>query len=116
MAAIGVHGVDAPPADLETRLEVARQKLDAAAKEFADLHRELGEGMGVSTGAGMVSVQNFAFARRGMLGIVLGPPVGDGVAVIGVTPGSGAEAAGLQAGDVVLAAGAHRFRIGTHPT
>jgi membrane-associated protease RseP (regulator of RpoE activity) len=104
-SAVGVQAADAPPPDLETRLEVARQKLDAAAKEFADLHRELGAGMGIGPEAGMVSVQNFAFARKGMLGIVLGPPLGDGVEVIGVTPGSGAEAAGLQAGDVVLAVG-----------
>jgi S1-C subfamily serine protease len=99
-----VQAADAPPADLEVRLELARQKLDAAAKEFADLHRELG-GMDVDSGPDMVSVQNFAFERRGMLGIVLGPPVGEGVRVIGVTPGSGAEAAGLLAGDVVLTVG-----------
>lgn len=37
-----------------------------------------------------------------MLGIVLGPPEGGGVRVIGVTPGSGAEAAGLLAGDIIL--------------
>ena len=99
------RAADAPPADLEARLEAARQKLDAAAKEFADLHRELGAGMDAGSGAGVVSFQSFAVERRGMLGIVLGPPAGDGVQVIGVTPGSGAEAAGLQAGDVVLAVG-----------
>lgn len=37
-----------------------------------------------------------------MLGIVLGPPRGAGIAVVGVTPGSGAAAAGLQVGDVVV--------------
>lgn len=111
-----VQAADPPPPDLEARLDLARQKLDAAAREFADLHREFGSEMGaagVRAGAGMdigpaagtIAVQNFAFERRGMLGIVLGPADGDGVRVLGVTPGSGAEAAGLKAGDVVLSVG-----------
>jgi S1-C subfamily serine protease len=105
LCAGAVQAADPAAADVETRLELARQKLDAAAKEFADLHRELGLGIDADSGPRTVSVQNFAFERRGMLGIVLGPLEGDGVRVIGVTPGSGAEAAGLLAGDVVLAVG-----------
>jgi len=97
-----VHAAAPSSPDLATRLELARQRLDAAAREFADLHRELGPDAGADPGPA-VSVQNFSFERSSMLGIVLGPAEGDGVRVIGVTPGSGAEEAGLLAGDLVLA-------------
>jgi S1-C subfamily serine protease len=82
----------APAPDPEVRLQQARQRLDDAARALAELHRELGG-------------RNATFVpeRRGLLGIVLGPPEGDGVRVLGVTPGSGAEAAGMMAGDVVVA-------------
>jgi S1-C subfamily serine protease len=103
LCAGAVDAADAPPPDLATRLELARQRLDAAVREVADLQREAGADA-VEPGP-VVSVQNFAFERRGMLGIVLGPADGEGARVIGVTPGGGAEAAGLRAGDIVLAVG-----------
>ncbi len=43
--------------------------------------------------------------RRAMLGILLGPDTKGGVAVAGVTPGSGAAEAGLKAGDKIVVVG-----------
>ncbi len=43
--------------------------------------------------------------RRAMLGILVGPETKGGVAVAGVTPGSGAAEAGLKAGDKIVVIG-----------
>ncbi|MEM9082466.1 MAG: alpha/beta fold hydrolase [Planctomycetota bacterium] len=41
--------------------------------------------------------------RKGRLGVMLAPAPGGGITLAGTMPGSGAEEAGLQAGDVLLA-------------
>jgi PDZ domain len=88
----GTALADMPAEDPEVRLQQARQRLDDAARELADLQSEIGAG-----------AATFVSERRGVLGIVLGAPEGDGVRLLGVAPGSGAEAAGLMAGDVIVA-------------
>ncbi len=44
-------------------------------------------------------------ARRAMLGVLLGDPTEGGVEIVGVTPGGGAAAAGLQSGDKIVVIG-----------
>lgn len=87
--------VDAPLPDrdaLEAELEQARLELDAAAAHLADLHRKL------------YAVETVGQpGRKPMLGVLLGEPgPGGGLMLVGVTPGGGAEAAGLKAGDELL--------------
>lgn len=80
-------------AELEQRLEEARQKLDEAAGELGELHTRL------------YALETTGHrGRKPMLGVLLGEgdPAG-GISLIGVTPGSGAEVAGLEAGDVLTA-------------
>ncbi len=80
--------------EMEQRLEEARQRLDEAAAELAEAYsaafsrgREMGK-------------------DRAMLGVLLDECCErDGVALSGVTPGGGADQAGIQAGDVLLSIG-----------
>lgn len=79
-------------AELEEDLERARVELDAAAARLAELHRELYavETVGQS-------------GQKPMLGVLLGERgPNSGLLLVGVTPGSGAEAAGLRAGDELV--------------
>lgn len=76
---------------LDERIEAARAKLDAAARELAQLHSSSWGSEG----------------KRLMLGILVGDrDRADGLVVSGITPGGGAEAAGLEAGDRILSVGA----------
>ncbi len=89
------------PSDLEARLADARERLEAAAREVAELSGQL-------TGPIM---QDYMFAgasampSRAMLGIRLGDDrqAKDGASVQGVTPGGPASDAGLKVGDVIIA-------------
>ncbi len=78
----------ADEAELEERIEAARAKLDAAAKELASLH-----------------ISNWGSeGKRLMLGVLIDDrDRDDGIVLSGITPGGGAEAAGLRAGDRLLA-------------
>ena len=91
-------------AETARRLEDARRRLDAAAREVTELTMSMSEH----------AVPSFrTFTRvgvpRAMLGINLGPRGGEepseGVKIVSVSPGGGAESAGLKAGDVLLAIG-----------
>ncbi len=86
-------------ATLEKRLEDAQQRLEAAAREVAELSAEAG---------GPQAMREFEFLlpspRRAMLGVNLGATeAGGGVKVNGVSPGGAAAEAGVQAGDVIVA-------------
>jgi predicted metalloprotease with PDZ domain len=85
---------------LEKRLADAQQRLEAAAREVAELSAEAG---------GPGGLREFQLLlpspQRAMLGINLGDtdPNGGGVRVNGVSPGGPAAEAGVKAGDVIVA-------------
>ncbi|GFE87409.1 PDZ domain-containing protein [Steroidobacter agaridevorans] len=90
-------------AEIEKKLEDARRRLDAAAREVAQLSMSMSDfsvpQMRHFTGFG---------PPRAMLGINLGPrgeEQSEGVAIVSVSPGGAAESAGLKAGDVLLSVG-----------
>jgi S1-C subfamily serine protease len=94
-------GADAERAgeeELRSELDAARAELDAAARRLAELHRRAGDTVAFFGAAHAASP-----VPRSRLGILVGPREGAGVVVAGVTPGGGAEAAGIVAGDVLLA-------------
>jgi S1-C subfamily serine protease len=95
--------VAAEPADraaTEKDLAAARTRLDEAAKEVADLSRQL---YGDDEQHAMRMMHG-----RGPQGAMLGVNIGgeqtrdDGVQVLGVSPSGPAQAAGLKAGDVIV--------------
>lgn len=80
----------AEPKDLEKRIDQARKELDAAARKLGELHSQMWQ---LETAG--------PHAQRPMLGIVIddsGAHQG-GIELVGVSPGGGAEAAGLETGD-----------------
>jgi C-terminal processing protease CtpA/Prc len=93
--------VEPSQADIEQQLEAARKRLDAAAREVADLSMKL-------SGDVMPEVMPFPGfgAPKAVLGINLGgrgdKERADGVEVVSVSPGGAAAQAGLKAGDVLV--------------
>jgi S1-C subfamily serine protease len=95
--ASGTATVAAPSADLEAQLAAARQKLEVAARDVAELSSQLGR-------SAMVRVQSLR--TRAVLGLQLQPEPStkeQGAAVIGVSPGGPAAEAGVITGDVIVA-------------
>ena len=89
VAALTMPAYAAEAPDLERELAEARRALDEAAGRLAELHtQKYGE---------------HVRSQRAMLGILLGDgPMRGGVEMVGVTPGGGAEQAGLEAGDKIV--------------
>lgn len=89
--------------ELEERLREAREQLDAAAERLAEVNREMYQ----------VELSEGRSGKRAMLGVLLNDS-GDenGIVIEGVTPGGGAEQAGLQSGDRLVAIGGVRLDSG----
>jgi len=89
----------ADEAALEKRLQDAQQRLEAAAREVAELSAEV-RGPEFERRIEMMLPN----VRRAMLGVNLGAEeAGGGVRVNGVSPGGPAAEAGVKAGDVIVA-------------
>jgi predicted metalloprotease with PDZ domain len=83
-------------ADIEARLAAARERLEAAAREVAELSGQL-------TGPIMEDMMFARQGRRAMLGINLGDQHSkEGVSIESVTPEGPASKAGLKSGDVLI--------------
>lgn len=92
-------------AEAEARMRDAEQRLQEAAREIAELTSRLVGESGVA-----IQRELAGSARRVMLGINIGSVGGrdareDGVQVLGVTPGSPADEAGMRSGDVLVSVG-----------
>ncbi len=104
MAGEGKSESDYYNEELEARLDEARKQLDEAAKRLAEIHEQSFENSRQAYG------QAYAlnFTQRAMLGVLLDGDAG-GVALVGVTPGSGAADAGLKSGDKLIVIGENRL-------
>lgn len=87
-------------AALEAQLSAARQRLDSAAREVAQLSGQLNEPMTRKF------VNGRSFRQRAMIGVGLSDDPAnqnkEGAVVESVTPGGPASAAGIKAGDVLV--------------
>ena len=88
-------------AEMEQQLEAAQKRLDAAAREVADLSMSLSDHV-----VPHVRAMSAVRVQRAMLGVNLGPREDkgpdDGVEIASVSPGGAAEQAGLKSQDVML--------------
>ncbi len=93
------------PAILQQRIDHARKELEKAARQLADLNTR------------MWSMETSGTrSREPMLGVLLGDAGDDtGIELAGVTPGGGAEQAGMKAGDRVVAVNGTRLDRGGNP-
>ena len=100
----GPNANDTATAALELRLREAREQLDAAARQLKELNMEL-----------FAMETKGAHGQKPMLGVLIGDYAEAGIAIVGLTPDGGAEAAGLIAGDKLVAMNGHRLDAGDEP-
>lgn len=98
--------IDGPAADvLQLRLQVARGQLDAAARELKELNREF-----------YTFETHGARGKTPLLGVLIGRADDtDGISIQGLAPEGGAAAAGLVAGDKLIAVNGYRLDGGDEP-
>lgn len=100
-AAEGEKKAEQSQAELREKLEDARRRLDAAAREVAELQMSMSDHM-----VPHMRHVNPLTSQRAMLGINVNTgddEPSEGVPIASVSPGGAAESAGLKAGDVLLA-------------
>ncbi|ROH88774.1 PDZ domain-containing protein [Stagnimonas aquatica] len=95
----------------EQNLRAAREQLLKSARELARLQGQFGQDTPFSQAMGLL-----ADPRRATLGVSIAPgPLEKGrqrgVLVTAVTPGSGAEKAGIQSGDLILSANGQSLEL-----
>ncbi|MET0282112.1 MAG: PDZ domain-containing protein [Steroidobacteraceae bacterium] len=97
----------APDQGTEQRLEAARQRLDAAAREVAELSGQMAGQMGRRFNFNF-STPDGAMPPRAMLGVAIRPETDKGGALVGsISPGGPAAEAGIRQGDVITSVGGH---------
>jgi len=89
---------DAPTPAQQKELDAARIDLDRAAKHYAELSRQYH----APNMAPMAMAFEQRVQRKPVLGVLLAPDPQTGVRIAGVTPDSGAAAAGLKSGDRLI--------------
>lgn len=89
--------IDSDDPGLEAQLDAAREKLEAAAREVAELSSQLGGPI-----VQRFSTFNGPFGRA-IIGVQLDSLSKDGARVLGVSPGGPAAEAGIRTGDVIVA-------------
>lgn len=83
--------------DVDARLREARERLDAAAREVAELSSQLGRRFSFQFGG-----ESAVRAPRALIGVSVDNSGGrNGAQVVGVSPGGPAAEAGIQVGDVI---------------
>jgi predicted metalloprotease with PDZ domain len=102
-------GADTPE-DLQQRIDAARAKLDEAARELADLHRQDTESLENTFQVALPALPDIE--SRVSLGVLLDPSSKKGIAIAGVTPGGPGEEAGIEAGDVIVTLNGTNVRDG----
>lgn len=84
--------------ELRQALEQAKQELRKTSRQIAELSQKLGNHYPATR-----VYRYFGNPERAMIGIIMRPEKsGDGVEIIGLTPGGPAESAGLKTGDILL--------------
>lgn len=81
--------------DVERQLQEAQKRLDAAAREVAELSGQMGRRFALRMGPGDLP------PPRSMLGVSIGYGQKNGAAVLNVSPGGPAEEAGIKVGDLI---------------
>jgi membrane-associated protease RseP (regulator of RpoE activity) len=105
VACVAPAFADDDPQALQQKIDAARARLDAAARELAELHKQ-----------DTFNVELPGPPSRVSLGVLLMPGNGVGVSVAGVTPGGAAAEAGIAAGDVLVAINGTNLRDANAPT
>lgn len=102
----------APDQATEQKLADARQRLDAAAREVAELSGQMGRRFNLRFGNGPEAPQ----PPRSMLGVAIGMDKDDsGARVLEVSPGGPAAEAGIKVGDVITSVGGHDLTKEANP-
>ena len=117
-APLAALGADAPAAKQQQELEQARKALEDAQREFARAAAEMGRAARAAHGESpRAEAYEFIFnPQRAMLGVTIDDSTekdsAQGVVITGVTPGSGAEKAGIKSGDLLLSANGETLSAG----
>ncbi|MDP6377971.1 MAG: hypothetical protein QF921_07440 [Pseudomonadales bacterium] len=87
--------------------------LDAAMERKVSMPQPADEDIPTFVALGRrITEEDESATKKAMLGIVLGNVEEDGVSLVGVTPGGGAQAAGMAAGDKITVIAGMRLYVG----
>lgn len=102
-----VEAVKVEAANARAEMEAAREQMEAARIEMRDAARRLAE----------ASRARIAWSgkNRAFLGVLIGGQSEDGIVVAGVTPAGGAETAGIEADDIIVAINGESLTGKDHP-
>ena len=81
----------------QAQMEAARVQMESARAEMTAAAKQMAEAASTQL--------HTAYKERPFLGVLIGDQTEDGIVVAGVTPDGGAEAAGIETDDVIIAVG-----------